>query len=79
MDVWQAGKKVGWICSRIMRSLAFDLGMIFSLDCAWSCNRRELVIVVFCSLASGVASGVCLPRPVALSVHLFEYLYDTLQ
>ena len=63
-----------------MRSFAFGLGMIFSLECAWSRNRRDLVIVVFYfSEAFGVASGVCIPRPVALSVHLFESLYDTLQ
>lgn len=23
MDVWQAGKKLGWVCSLIMRSFAF--------------------------------------------------------
>ena len=63
-----------------MRSLAFDLGTIFSLECAWSRHRRDLVIVVFCSRRHvEVASGACLPRPVALSVHLFGYLYDTLQ
>jgi hypothetical protein len=41
-------EKVGWICSLIMRFFAFS-GMIFSRDCAWSRNRRDIVIVAFCS------------------------------
>ena len=72
MDVWQAGKKLGWVSSLIMRSVAF-LGMIFSLDCAWRRNRRDLVIVVFCSRRHwGLHLALCLPRPVA--VHLFIFL-----
>lgn len=75
-------KKVGWICSLIMRSLLAFLGMIFSLDCAYgSRNRRDIVIVAHFVLGGiwELHLAFVFLAQVALSVHLFGYLYDTLQ
>jgi hypothetical protein len=49
MDVWQAGKKFGWICSLIMRFFAFFGNDLQSGLRIGSRNRRDIVIVAFCS------------------------------